>query len=164
MLNRLFPSQLDNNYRGHRLAIWILGLVLAGRLAVGINGTFNTRFVAMSADGIPLDSYGAAAADTVVALFALVAFLNLPLGLQGIAVLIRWRAMIPFMYLLLLLQSIAGKIVLYMHPIARSGVSTVQLGSVFLYGLLALTVIGFVLSLLNRSDLPGQAVHPGEAS
>lgn len=155
MLSRIFPRQIDNSYRGHRLAIWILGLVLAGRLAVGINGTFNTRFVAMSADGIPLDSYGAAAADTVAALFALVAFLNLPLGLQGIAVLIRWRAMIPFMYLLLLFQSIASKIILYAHPLARSGVSTAQIGSAFLYGLLALTVIGFVLSLVHRSVAGG---------
>src|SRR5437762_5948267 len=150
MLSSLFPRQIDNNYRGHWLAVWILGLVLAGRFAIGINGTVNTRFVAVSADGIPLDNYGAGAAETVIALFALTALLNPVLGFLGIAVLIRWRAMIPFTYLLLLLQSNAGRIVLYLHPIERSSMSAMQIGSVFLLGLLTLTGIGFVLSLLGR--------------
>ena len=44
--------------------------------------------------------------------------------------------MIPFTYLLLLLQSIAGRIVLYLHPIERSSMSAMQIGSVFLLGLL----------------------------
>jgi len=89
MLSSLFPRQIDNNYRGHWLAVWILGLVLAGRFAIGINGTVNTRFVAVSADGIPLDNYGAGAAETVIALFALTALLNLVLGFLGIAAGVR---------------------------------------------------------------------------
>src|SRR5689334_17722768 len=123
MLDRIFPRVVDNNYRGHWIAAWILGLVLAGRFAVGINGSINTRFVAISADAIPLDSYGAGAAETVIALFALTAMLNLVLGFFGVAVLIRWRAMIPFTYLLLLFQSAASRLILYLHPIARSAAS-----------------------------------------
>lgn len=152
MLSRIFPKTLDNAYRGHWLAIWIFGLVLAGRIAMGLNGTFNTRFVAMNADGIPLDSYAAGAAETTIALFALLALTNLVTGFLGLAVLIRWRAMIPFMYLLLLLHGIAGRIVLYVHPIIRSDVQTQQYGSLFLLGLLALTALGFVLSLMRRAN------------
>jgi len=150
MLDRIFPRQVDNNFAGHWLSAWILALVLAGRFAVGLNGSINTRFVAISADGIPLDTFSAAAAETVIALFALTAMMNLVLGFMGVAVLIRWRAMIPFTYLLLLFQSAASRIVLYLHPIARSGASTVQIGTVFLLGLLGLTVIGFVLSLIGN--------------
>ena len=150
MLDRIFPKQVDNNYRGHWLAPWILGLVLAGRFAVGINGSVNTRFVAISADAIPLDSYGASAAETVIALFALTAMMNLVLGFLGFAVLIRWRAMIPFTYLLMLFQSVAARLILYLHPIARSSASAMPAGSVFLLGLLGLTVIGFVLSLVRK--------------
>lgn len=149
MWNRLFPKQIDNAYRGHPLAIWILGLVLAGRIAMGLNGTFNTRFVAMSADGIPLDSYAAGAAATTIALFALLALTNLVAGFLGIAVLIRWRAMIPFLYLLMLFQSVANRIILYVHPIARSGAQGEQIGTLFVLGLMALTAIGFALSLLD---------------
>lgn len=57
--------------------------------------------------------------------------------------------MIPFTYLLLLLQSVAARIVLYLHPLTRTAGSTVQLGSLFLLGLLVLTAIGFVLSLMR---------------
>jgi hypothetical protein len=149
MLDRIFPRQVDNNYRGHWLATWILGTVVAGRFAVGINGSANTRFVAMAADGIPLDRYAADAAETVIALFALTALLNLVIGFLGLAVLIRWRTMIPFTYLLLLFQSAAGRIVLYLHPIARSGAQTMQIGTIFLLALLALTALGFALSLVR---------------
>lgn len=138
MLSRHFPKQIDNGYRGHRLSLWLLFPVQSGRIAVGVNGTFNTRFVAMAANDIPLDSYGAGAAQNVVALFALALLVNLVVGFLGVIVMIRWRAMIPFLYLLMLLQSIAGRIILYAHPLARSGAQTVQIGSLFLLCILAL--------------------------
>ncbi len=104
---RLFPRSFDNFYRGYWPGAWIFGLVVAGRLAMGVNGTFNTEFVAVSADGIPLSTYPSAAAQTVVALFALTALLNLTLGVLGGLALIRYRAMIPLLFLLYLCRASA---------------------------------------------------------
>jgi len=153
MFNRIFPKQFDNNYRGHWLAIWFLVPIVLGRLAMGANSIINTRLVAASADGIPLDRYNAGAAAAVVALFALAGLFNLLFALQGAVVLIRYRAMIPFMYLLLLIQGLGSKALLLAHPVIRSGVPTAALGSAFVLALLAMTLIGFVLSLLNKSDV-----------
>jgi len=88
--------------------------------------------------------------------------LNLVLGFLGVAVLIRWRAMIPFTYLLLLFQSAASRLILYLHPIARSGASNMPVGSIFLLGLLVLTVIGFVTSLLDK-PAPHKCIASGRA-
>jgi hypothetical protein len=148
MLNRIFPKQFDNTYRGRRLAIWLFVPVVLMELAMGANSIINTRTVAMLADGIPLDRYSAGGADAVIALFAIAGLFRVLLALQGVMVLIRYRAMIPFMYLLLLILHLGSKALLLVNPVTKSGVSSAKLGSAFVLALLALLFIGFVLSLL----------------
>jgi hypothetical protein len=160
MFGRLFPRSIDNVYPGYWLGAWIFALVVAGRLAMGVNGTINTVSVATTADGIPLGTYPAAAAETVVALFALTALLNLTLAVLGATALIRYRAMIPFLFLLYLAQSLGTRVLLYVHPLQRIGSATASVGSAFVLGLLALTALGFVLSLVPK---PGKAPTGGAA-
>ena len=157
MLGRLFPQSFDNAYRGYWAGAWIFGAVVAGRLAMGVNGTINTAFVAVSADGIPLSTYPSAAAQTVIALFALTALMNLTLAVLGVVALIRYRAMIPLLFLLYLAQSIGTRVVLLVHPLLRTGSSTASAGSAFVLTLLALTAIGLVLSLMPGSRKPAAA-------
>jgi len=150
MLSRIFPKQFDNAYRGHRFGLWLFVLVVLMELSMGANSLFNTRTVVMLADGIPLDHYDAGGADAVIALFAIAGLFRVLLALQGVVVLIRYRAMIPFMYLLLLILHLGSKALLLAHPVARSGVSSAHLGSAFILALLAMLLIGLVLSLLNK--------------
>jgi hypothetical protein len=156
MLDRIFPRQFDNNYRGHWLAIWLFVPLVVARLAMGTNSIINTRMVATTADGIPLDSYGAAGAEAVIALFALSGFFLLLLALQGLVALIRYRAMIPFMYLLLLIQQVGNRALILAHPVAKSGVPSAKLGSAFVLAILAITIAGFVLSLLHKQTSPAR--------
>ena len=157
MLSRIFPKQFDNTYRGHRLGIWLFVLVVLMELSMGTNSMINTRTVAMSADGIPLDQYGAGGADAVIALFAIAGLFRVMLALQGVVVLIRYRAMIPFMYLLLLILHLGSKALLLVNPVAGSGVSSARLGSAFVFAILGMLLIGFVLSILYKSNSPGRA-------
>ena len=50
--------------------MWIFAAVALVRVAMGVNTIFNGRTVAMKADGIPLDAYPRAAAQTFLAIFA----------------------------------------------------------------------------------------------
>jgi hypothetical protein len=156
MLNRIFPKQFDNTYRGHRFAIWLFAPVVLMELSMGANSIINTRTVAMLADGIPLDRYSAGGADAVIALFALLGLCRVLLALQGVVVLIRYRAMIPFMYLVLLILGLGSKALLLVNPVAKSGVPSAQLGSAFILALLAMLLIGFVLSLQNKPVSPAR--------
>lgn len=149
MLARIFPKQFDNNFRGHFLAFWLFGAAMLMELAMATNSLVNTRTVASLADGIPLDRYANGGADAVVALFALAGLFRLLLALQGLLVLVRYRAMIPLMFLLLLILHLGSKALLLLHPIARSGVGSAQLGSAFVYAIIAILFIGFALSLVN---------------
>src|ERR1051326_5686738 len=57
MLNRIFPRQFDNDYRGHWLGIALFILVIALKAMQGVNSIIMTHQVMTTADGIPVDSY-----------------------------------------------------------------------------------------------------------
>lgn len=157
MLNRIFPRQIDNRHRGHWLAIWLLVAIVAMRSAIGANSMLNPRLVATSADGIPLASFDPGGAQAVVALFALLGLFQLLLAFLGVVALIRYRAMIPLIYLLLLIHLLGLRVLRLAHPIAASGASGGQIGSAIGLALLAITLAGFVLSLLGRGPLAAAA-------
>lgn len=154
MIDRLFPKQFDNVFRGLWPGLWLFAPVVLVELAMGVNTVFNTRFVATSADGIPLDRFDAGGADAVLALFALTGLFRLLLALQGLLVLVRYRAMIPLMYLLLLVLHLGSKALLAAHPIARSGAASAEAGSALIFAILAALVAGLVLSLIKRPGSP----------
>ena len=118
MLNRLFPRQVDNRFDGHRAALWLLGLLIALKLAMSLNSIVNTASVAAGADGIPLASFGPAAARQVLLLFALMALGQLTLTLIALAALIRYRALVPFIYLVLLGEHIARRVIVQSYTAA----------------------------------------------
>jgi hypothetical protein len=144
MFNQLLPQRIDNTYRGYRLALWLLGLLLILKVVMSLNSIFNGYNVATTADGIPLDSFTPAGAQAAVSLFALSAFSRLVISSLGILALARYRAMAPLMLALLLLEHLGRTLILQVLPMPRAGTppaSTINLV------LLALTVIGLALSV-----------------
>ena len=148
MLNRIFPAQFDNAWRGSRLAIWLLIPILLLRTVMGVNSVLFTHKIATSADGIPVDTFGPAGAQAALALFALLGFYLLTVPLLGALALIRYRTMIPLIYLLLLIQQLGGKAVSLTHPMAATAAAGA--GSALTLGLLGATLLGFCLSLWRR--------------
>jgi hypothetical protein len=146
-LLRLFPAVADNRFQGHRAALWLLGLFIALKFVMSVNSIFNTAAVAQGADGIPLDTFAPEAARAVLLLFALLALGQLMLAVTALTALIRYRALVPLIYALLLVEQIARRLILESYAVARTGSSSA--GSYVNYGLLALLSIGFALSLLR---------------
>ena len=150
MLNRLLPRQADNAYRGYRLALWLFGLLVLSRTIMSVNSMVNGRAIASSADGIPLDTYTPDGARTVVSLFAVLGLSNLVICILCIVVLVRYRALVPLMFSLLLLQHLARRVIHQILPVATTGNPP---ASVINLVLLALMVVGLALSLAR----PGKA-------
>ena len=80
MFELLLPKSFDNAYRGHKLALWLFGLFALMKCTIGVNSIINGRVVMTSADGIPLDTYPAAAAQSFVALWALLGLAHIIIG------------------------------------------------------------------------------------
>ena len=150
MLNRIFPRQFDNTYRGHWLGLWLFIPVMLVKGIQSVDTILLTRLVAVGPDAIPLDRFGAACTETVLSLFALMGMCLLILPLQSIVVLIRYRSMIPFMYLSLLVVLIGSRAIQFVHPLARS--STLPYGVIMNLAILAVAVLGFVLSLRDKRE------------
>jgi hypothetical protein len=161
MLSRIFPKQLDNDYRGSWVAVWLFVPVLLMKLAIavnisGLNPWVSNRYVLEAADGIPLDTFGAEAASTLVFFAASWGLATLVLNLFGVAALIRYRAMIPLMYLLLSIEHFGRKALLLINPSVRAaataGTEGIPTGVLINWGIMAALVVGLVLSLRDSSS------------
>jgi hypothetical protein len=148
MFDKILPRQIDNAYRGHKAALWVFGVVVFMKTAMSLNSIFNGRQVAASADGIPLDSFTPAGAQAVVTLFAIWGLAHLAICALCIVVLVRYRAMVPLMLSLLLLEHVARRIIVWVMPIARTGTPP---GLAVNLVLLALMAAGLALSLRTGS-------------
>ena len=153
IFNLLLPERLDNTHRGHKVALWLLSLIVLMRVVMSLNSILNGRHVASSADGIPLETYMPAAAQTAVSLFALLGFSNLMICLVCVLVLARYRSAVPLMFTLLLLQYLGGRLLLHYLPIVRTGTPP---GLYVNLSLLVLMIVGFVLSLRSQGNLRRQ--------
>ena len=153
MFDQLFPQRVDNTYRGYKLALWLFALVVLMKVAMSLNSIFNGYSVATSADGIPLDTFTSAGAQTVVSLFALLGNSWLMICLLCILVLARYRSMIPLMFALLLLEHLSRKLILQFLPMVRTGTPP---GFYVNLVLLAVMIVGLALSLGSQDNLQAQ--------
>ena len=153
MLNRIFPERIDNNYRGHKLALLVFVPITFMTIAISLVHIFYTDGGAQSISTIPLDTYTAGAAQNAIALFSRMGLDQLLLGLLFVLVLFRYRAMIPLMYVLIVVHYIVEEGIVYMKPLALIGTSGASTPALVLT---VLSISGLVLSLLEKGYLPGQ--------
>jgi hypothetical protein len=155
MLSLLFPRVIDDTYRGQRLGYWLLAPVLVLKIGIAFSSLFSPR-AANGADGMDLTSFSAAALREEVMSTALLGLLHLAIGVFCVLAMVRYRAMIPLIYLWLIAEFLGRRVVLELYPIDRaSGPSS---GAYVNLALFAMLAIGFALSLWRRR---GQAT--GEA-
>jgi hypothetical protein len=149
MLERLLPSVAGFEYHGNRLALWLLGLVLALKLAIALGSIFNGHYAASVADGIPIDSYTPQGTQAVVALFGSLGLSQALLCLVGGLVLFRYQALAPALALLLAFEFLARKAVSLALPIVRTSGAP---GGAINWVIFGLIVLAFVLALRRHSS------------
>ena len=147
MLNRIFPERIDNHYRGHKLALWFFVPITFMKVAISLLHIFNADGGAQSISTIPLDTYTAGGAQNVIALFSRMGLDQLLLGLLFVVVLFRYRAMIPLMYVLIVVHYIALEGIVYMKPLVLAGTSGASTPALILT---VLSISGLILSLWGK--------------
>lgn len=151
-LNALLPQRLDNDYRGSRIALWLFGLVVTMKAAQSLAVIFGGDAIVKGADGIPLDSFTPAAAQTVVAVFAQGSLWRLFFCLFCGLALLRYRAAVPLLFAFLALNYLAAQLLLLFAPLPRAGAPVGPLVNVILF---AIMLLGLVLSLWRRDASAG---------
>ena len=134
MVEMLFPRIADNRYPGRRLGLWLFGLMPL-KIAMGLNVMVNAPEVAQTADGVPVSSFGAAAAA----------------GLASLVVLLRYRSLVPLAFLLLLIEQSGRMSLRLLWPVQRIDAP----GSTINLVLVALLALGFILSIWRPRQASG---------
>ena len=147
MLDVLLPRSLNNEYRGSKSALWLLGLVVAMKSVQSVAILVAGRSTAISADGIPLESFSPAAAQTVLAILAQGSLWRLFFCLLGALVLVRYRTAVPLMFALLGLNYIAARMALALVPMPHTETAVGSLVNPLLF---LMMLVGLGLSLRRR--------------
>jgi hypothetical protein len=150
----LFPRVIDNRFRGQWLGYWLLAPVLILKLGIAV-ASIVAPGNANRADAIDVSAFSAAALRDQAMSTALLGLLHLCIGLFCVMAMIRYRAMVPLIYLWLVIEFLGRRVVLGLYPIERApGASS---GSIVNLVLLSMLVVGLALSLWPRRNAPTQS-------
>ena len=149
MLGLLFPRVIDNRFGGQWLGYWLLAPVLLLKFGIALASILTPR-QANKADAIDLSSYSETALRDAATSTALLGLLHLCIALICLLAMIRYRAMVPLLYLWLVIEFLGRRVVLELYPIERiPGPSS---GSIVNLALIAMMVAGLALSVWPRRD------------
>jgi hypothetical protein len=147
MFDKLLPQPIDNTYSGSKTALWLFGLIVFVHIVQSVMVIVNGHMVAQSADGIPLENYPAAAAQTILAIFMVSSLRRLIIALICAVVLFRYRSAVPLMFVVLGLSYLGGQVIFQFVPIVRVGNPPGVVMNLIMFGL---TIVGLALSLWRR--------------
>lgn len=151
MLGLLFPRLIDNRFRGQWLGYWLMAPVLVLKFGIALGSIMSPR-QANRADAIDLSTFSEAALHDAMASTALLGLLHLCIGLIGLLAMICYRAMVPLVYLWLLIEFLGRRVIFELYPIGRmQGPSS---GSIINLVLFAMMALGLALSVWPRRDAP----------
>ena len=150
MLDRVFPRQFDNRYRGHWLGLALFVLVLVVKSLQGLESIAQTEKTMIGADGIPLNTFSPIAAHEAILMFALLGMYLLVIPLQSVVVLLRYRSMVPFMLLMLIAIQLGVRGIHLRYPDSTPAAGGGEpIGFYVNVAVLAVTAIAFVLSIVQ---------------
>ena len=147
MISRILPKNNLNDYKGMNIAKWVflvLTIVTIGRSLVHI--LFPDGGAQLIAT-IPLDTYSNAGSSAIISMFALWGVSQVLLGIIFLIVFLRYKALIPLMYLIIAGEYTFRIIVGIFKPIETVGSAPGVLGT---FILVPLALIMFILSIWKK--------------
>ena len=104
MWQKILPRQLDNECPGNPVALWLFCLVTAVTVGRSLAHILLPDGGAQSIATVPLDQFSGEGSAAVITSFALWGLSQLLLSVVMVLVAVRYRGLIPAMYLLILVE------------------------------------------------------------
>ena len=147
MLNKLLPKTVDNHFRGHSIAKWVLAAMTVFTIARSLVHILLQDGGAQSIATIPLSTFSPEASAVIVTMFAQWGLTQLMFGLLYLFVLWRYRSLIPLMWLFILFEY-SGRLTLGLSkPFETTGQAP---GGIANLVFIPLALIMLVLALKER--------------
>ena len=147
MINKIFPPTADNHYTGSKLASIVF-------LLIAIMGTVRSCIHFLAPDGgagsIAGMDLSVAGADGVLFAFSLWGSAQLLYAFIQLVVYFRYRTLVPFMYILIILETVMRMFIGHIKPVHFSHTPPGAYGN---YIILPLSIIMLFLSLRSTEKL-----------
>ena len=142
---KILPAQIDNHYRGLKISQYAFFLITAVTLVRSLIHVFAPDGGSQSIATIPLDSYSAEAASTVILMFSLWGLSQLLMGIVYLGVSLKYRSLIPAMYVLVIFEYAMRIVIGQMKPILTTGTAP---GSIENWIMVPVCIVLLALSLI----------------
>ena len=140
IIERIFPKNLNNDYKGYKFVLYVFFALTALTLWRSQHHLFSADGGAQTIATIPLDTFTTSGAAAVIGVFGLWGLSQLIIGMIYLIVSLRYRAMIPLMYLLMFVEYFVRTVYFPLaKPIPTAGTAPGATGN------LPLMIIAFVM-------------------
>jgi hypothetical protein len=144
MLAALLPAQADNSVRGMKLPVYVFTLISIVSL---IRSSIHLLAPDGGAGSIAGMNLSVAGADGIIFAFALWGSAQLVYALIQLLVAFRYRSLVPFMYVLLIVETLLRLLVGHTKPVTFAHTPPGAIGN---YVILPLASLMLILSLWRR--------------
>ena len=142
---KLLPSPVDNQFRGIKLSQYAFLLITAATIVRSLIHVFAADGGAQSIATIPLTSYSGEAAAAVILMFSLWGLSQLLMGVVYLVVYIKYKSLIPAMYVLVIFEYAMRIVIGQMKPILTTGTAP---GSIENWIMVPVCIVLLALSLI----------------
>lgn len=143
----IFPKQINNTYTGQPIALYTFYIITFITIVRSLIHILALDGGAQSIATIPLDTYSVESANTVIFMFGLWGISQLLLGILFLIITIRYKALIPLMYLFIFTEYTLRLILGFFKPITLTGVAPGGIGN---YVFIILSILLFMLSMKTK--------------
>lgn len=146
IINAIFPKQADNTYRGNKIAAYVL-------LAIALIGLGRSCIHLLAPDGgagsIAGMDLSVAGAGGIIFAFSLWGSAQLLTAFVQLVVFLRYKTLIPFMYVLLIFETLLRMLVGHLKPVIFSHTPP---GEIANFIILPVAIIMLILSIANDKE------------
>ena len=148
IIDSILPKKITNEFEGQKVALYTFIVIVLITLVRSCIHIFAPDGGAQSIAGFPLNTYPEAASTMIILIFSLWGASQLLMGIVYLIVLLRYKGLIPFMYVLLFIEYLSR----FLLGIFKPAISThVIPGGVLDYIMIPLALVMLFLSLRNNS-------------
>ena len=145
---KVLPKEINNTYQGRKIALYLFYFFTIMTVVRSLIHVFAPDGGAQTIATIPLDSFSNEGASAVILIFSLWGLSQLIMGMFYVIVGLRYKSLIPLMYLFILFEYVMRLILGVLKPIETTGTAP---GAIINFIFPPLVIILFLLSL-NKSQ------------
>ena len=145
----VLPKEINNNYKGRKIALYLFYLFTVITIIRSLIHMFAPDGGAQTIATIPLNTFTNEGASTVIFIFSLWGLSQLIMGIFYVMVSLRYKSLIPLMYLFIFIEYLMRLILGTLKPIETSGTAP---GAIINFIFPPLVLVLFLLSLNTKKS------------